>query len=343
MKQKPLIRLAVSVLVGLCIGAKGDLVPLSLESGVVLAWPTVAGNSYQPQWAADAGGGWSDLGSAMPGDGLTGLLYDAVRSGIRDYRVVEVASGSSIVLNGGFELGTGENADHWGAFASHPPLRISDDANGGSFSMRCLLANLGSAPSEGLLSQRVVAEGGTVVGGQSYDFSFWAKRVSAGPSYVQQYEVRWLDGVGGNLGGTGLRNFDGGDGVWAEVSAPGLVAPVETADAQIVFRIVTGAVEGGHGEVLIDDVALGSGDGGDPGETQILSVTSEAVHHLTWPSVPGTEYRPTASIDLATWSPIDPENPVVLGDGSAQGILVPRVQAAEFYRLEIPGAAPLSR
>ena len=70
--------------------------------------------------------------------------------------------------------------------------------------------------------------------------------MTAGPSYIQQYQVQWLNGAGGVVGGSGLVNFNGVIGTWTRVSAPGLVAPASAVDARIFFRFVTGAVAGGH-------------------------------------------------------------------------------------------------
>lgn len=91
-----------------------------------------------------------------------------------------------------------------------------------------------------------------MVGGETYNLSFWAKQVSYGVSYVQEYEVKWLNDRGGYLGdGRGLTGFKGGDGVWKKVSIPGLVAPPNAQGVRILFRFVTGAVAGGSGEVFL--------------------------------------------------------------------------------------------
>lgn len=86
--------------------------------------------------------------------------------------------------------------------------------------MRCALANVGSAPAEGMLSQLVVAEGGSVVAGQTYTFAFWAKQVTSGPSYVQQYEVQWRNSSNNVVGGSGLQNFSGTIGTWTKRRFP---------------------------------------------------------------------------------------------------------------------------
>lgn len=83
--------------------------------------------------------------------------------------------------------------------------------------------------------------------------------MTVGPSYVQQYQVQWLNSSNGVVGGSGLVNFNGVIGAWEKVLVPGLVAPASAVEARIVFRFVTGAVTAGHGEAWLDDVALDSG------------------------------------------------------------------------------------
>src|SRR5690606_14380234 len=110
---------------------------------------------------------------------------------------------------------------------------------------------------------------------ETYEFSFWAKQLTSGPSYIQQYQLQWLNGSGAIVGGTGLVNFNGVNGVWTQISVPGLMAPETAVNARIFFRFVTGAVQGGHGEVLIDDIALKSNAATPivPGSTNILLAT----------------------------------------------------------------------
>ncbi|HZJ17030.1 MAG TPA: di-heme oxidoredictase family protein, partial [Chthoniobacteraceae bacterium] len=306
---------------------------LNIESGVVLSWPTATGNTYQPQWSPNPSGPWTALGGPTPGDGTTKSLYDPSVSGSRFYQVLETVPGNSIPVNGGFESGSGVSATNWQTAATQPPIRTSAEAHSGSFSMRASLNNTTPAPNEGLLEQFVAAQGGTVTGGLTYDFSFWAKQVSVGPSYVQQYQVQFRNSAGGVVGGSGLVNFNGVIGAWTRVSAPGLVAPVNAVEARIFFRFVTGAVAGGHGEVFIDDVALDSGGGS--GTTNILPGTTQRVARISWLTSPGMEYQPQTKTDLAagTWTDLPP---VIVGDGGTKAILFPVTGGRGFVRVQSP-------
>ncbi len=119
--------------------------------------------------------------------------------------------------------------------------------------MHSLLVNAGATPSEGLLRQSV----NDVESGETYELSFWAKEMDYGVSYVQEYEVKWVSGLGSDLGvGTGLTGFRGGSGEWKQISISDLVAPPRAREAEILFRFVTGAVAGGSGEVFLDDVSF---------------------------------------------------------------------------------------
>jgi CxxC motif-containing protein (DUF1111 family) len=319
---------------------------LGIQSGVNVSWPTSTGNTYRVQWSPNGGvGPWADLGAPIIGNATTNSLYDPVSPGARQYRIVEIVPGStpaaSIPVNGGFELGNGFIATNWNAGAGQPPVRTNLHAHTGVFSMRVALTNVNAAPSEGTLSQQVVAQGGTVMAGQTYAFSFWARQVASGPSYIQQYQVQWLNNVGGVVGGSGLVNFSGVIGSWTKLSVTNLAAPGNAVDVRVFFRFVTGAVAGGHGEVFLDDVALDSGSGAaGPGQTNILQALVQPVARISWPTTVGTEYQPesTTALGAGTWTSL---SPMITGDGGVKSLLVPMTRSQEFIRLQSPSASLL--
>lgn len=328
-----------------CAGGASGLEPqLTIERGFELSWPTTLGNRYQLQSSPQAGGAWNPLGEEISGDGTTRSRYEPASSGPRLYQVLETVPGTDPVppvpVNGGFETGSGGGADHWTTAASQPPARSNVDAHSGTFSMRGSIVNVGNAAGEGLLSHRVVAAGGSILPGQSHGFSFWIKQISSGPSYVQQYELQWLNASNGVIGGSGLQNFNGAIGSWSKISVAS-VAPAAAVEAVIRFRFVTGAVTGGHGEVLIDDVELDSGTAAGPGTPDVITarpVAKQAVAKISWPSVTGEVYQPVSSVDLAKWDPVLPS---ITGDGSTKTFTVPMSHDAEYFRLGIPVAVVL--
>lgn len=167
--------------------------PLSIQSGVELRWPTSTGNTYRVQWSLAPGASWTDLGAALPGNGTTNSLYDPVPSATRLYRVLEIVPGSvpaaSIPVNGGFESGNGASATNWSAAGGKPPVRTNAFARSGAFSMRGAITNTTATAGEGTLTQLAVAQGGAVAGGQTYAFSFWARR--SVPGLPTCSSVRW--------------------------------------------------------------------------------------------------------------------------------------------------------
>jgi CxxC motif-containing protein (DUF1111 family) len=346
MKPTLFIHSAAAVfLMVLCPAATGADPRLSIQPGVELSWSTTSGNTYQLQAAPLPTGPWANLTGTMPGDGQPKSHCDFAGSASRRYQVLETVPGIPAPpvnpVNGGFESGSGTTASQWTTGASQPPTRTSSEAHSGSFAMRCSVVNVGAAAAEGLLSQMVVAQGGSVTAGQTYNFSFWAKQVSSGPSYIQQYEVQWRNSVGGVVGGSGLQNFSGVIGTWTKITVPNLVAPANAVEARVSFRFVTGAVSGGHGEVLLDDISLDSGSGSNPGTPETvnaLPVASKPVARISWPSKTGISYRPVATTNFVTWTPLQP---LIDGDGSTKEFTVPMSKSAEFFRLEMPVAVVL--
>lgn len=340
MKPTPTRRLALLAYVTfVCSISAGAPPELAISQGVGLSWSTAIGNSYQPQ--TSNGASWTDLGPQIAGDGQIHTVFS--EDGSANYQVVKISPGApggtsiiNSVSNGGFESGSGTLAENWNSSASQPPVRTDADAHAGSFSMRAAIVNAGAKPGEGRLVQQLVPQGGAVSAGTTYDFSFWAKQVSSGPSYIQQYEMQWLNSSGGVIGGTGLQNFTATANEWTMISVAGLISPAGAADAKIIFRFVTGAVAGGGGEVLIDDVTLESaGNSGPPGPPEITThpSTLQKVARLGWPTTFGLDYRlQTASIlTPADWSDLVPE---ITGDGNPAIVLVPITQVRQFFRVE---------
>ncbi len=169
------------------------------------------------------------------------------------------------VMNGGFEAGTGIDADNWteiaifggamGAMASTE--RVMTNPASGDWHMEM---NVTGAPDFGpvaeIQQQTLV---GSVNPGASYDFSFLAAG-NPGPGTVGFYEVLWFDGDGSNGGGpqgsaTGLQTIALNPG-YTPVGMSGLVAPAGADSVFISIRVVTGAFDGAVGSMIVDDVSF---------------------------------------------------------------------------------------
>ncbi|MEP4076357.1 di-heme oxidoredictase family protein [Haloferula sp.] len=321
-------------------GAIAATPQLHIDVGNQLNWTSSNGNTYQLQGAPDAAGPWSDLGDSTIGDGSIQTYFDPAGSIGSHYQLVETTPGTDppplLPLNGGFETGTESEPENWTTSASQEPIRTDTESHSGGFCVQSALANIGTAPSEGILTQTIGDEGESIVEGESYDFSFWAKQVSSGPSYIQQYELQWLNEMNAVVGGTGLKNFSATFGTWSEVEDLGLIAPAGAVGAKVTFRFVTGAVLDGHGEVLIDDVSIASEvDTGSPPETTYLPLLAQPTARISWPTVAGVPYQPRSTTDLVNWTNIDP---VIQGDGGIGEFLAPMDMTTEAFRVEFPSS-----
>ena len=72
--------------------------------------------------------------------------------------------------------------------------------------------------------------------------------------YIQQYVVEWWDEDQQAVKGTGFKQFSSKIGEWDEIVVPDLDIPENVRSVKLLFRFVTGAVEGGSGEAFIDDI-----------------------------------------------------------------------------------------
>ena len=237
-----------------------DLFQATIEKGTVVSWtPGDPASNYQPQESSN-GLDWNDLGPRVAGDSVT-TRFDA--DGAAAYRVLEkTVSTVNALLNGGFE--TPNNAmptcpESWACLGTQPPVITTTDFFEGTAAVSISVVNdAGATANTSEIQQNILASGGSIVPGNNYDFSFRAKQISSGVSYVQQYRVQWLDAGSGILAGPAFQNFTGGAGQWDEISLPGLVAPAGAVTALVQIYGATGAVAGAtaSGGVLVDDIQL---------------------------------------------------------------------------------------
>lgn len=306
----------------------------TIRQGAAVSWtPTVAGNTYQPQ-RSDDGITFTSFGPAFTGTAVSSA-FDSDSKPF--HRVLEsVSSSVDAVLNGGFEDDDGFDpifADFWGHVQSQPPVRILTDFRTGIASMRIKVENNAAdpAPANGSeIQQNIATSGGSITPGNTYTFSFWAKQVSSGPSYVQRYRVVWLNGPA-EVGSGGFQDFSGTVGTWEQKTQSGLVAPANATSALIQIFGVTGAVAGGFGEVLIDDVALVTTG---TGSSSPIAATSAPAVEVSWPSESGVNYQVRSSTDLQSWTDL---GPVVAGNDSIKSVFEAIAPPRKFFSVvELP-------
>src|SRR5258708_24892614 len=152
---------------------------------------------------------------------VTSLLFEGLSG-----TIVLKTSAQTSVVNGDFESGFGGVDAIWTQAGTQPPPRTTADAHGGSYCMDLSITNADLTANTSEIDQNTFnSGGGAVTPGESYTFSFWAKQISSGVSYVQFYKVSFLDTNGAIVLDPGFTMFNGGNGVWSQITRTNLVAP----------------------------------------------------------------------------------------------------------------------
>lgn len=311
-----------------------------ISPGDIVTWnPTNPASSYQLQESSN-GTDWVNLGPLYEGDTVSSFFDE---DGSDFYRVEEsVVTLVNDAVNGDFEIEGSVDPfcpEHWECLTNDEqlPTRVTLSGDGiepfeGDASVQLLVENAdGVAEANSAeIQQNIVNQGGFIEPGATYDFSFQAKQMSFGVSYVQQYKLTWLTDEGNVLGEVGFFDFVGGDGTWNKISSTGLVVPAGATSALIQIFGTTGAVPSvdARGEVLIDDVQLVRSEAGEP--TIIPAMASEGVT-VTWDSEDGVNYQVKAGTDLQNLTNFGAE---VTGDGTPLSVADTLSDPAKFYQVE---------
>ncbi len=307
-----------------------------IQAGTVFSWGSEGDEFfYQLQESYDEIE-WDDIGPLIEGESFSSIFSSSDAPFFR-IQILELVA-TDAVLNGGFETEGGAEpdcAESWTCFSppnsNQPPTRITTDFRSGSASMRIAVINDASAtPNKSELQQNITNAGGMITPGETYEFSFWAKQISSGVSYVQQHRVQWLDDVGAIVGEAGFTNFTGGDGVWEKITVPDLVAPNNAVTAFIQIFGATGAVPGiaAEGEVLIDDLMLGIRE---LQEFDTTEATPAPGVEVSWETENGVNYQVQASPNgLEGFVNF---GPVISGDGEKESASDLISEDSEYYRV----------
>ncbi len=196
--------------------------------------------------------------------------------------------GQLLVLNGGFESGSGTDADNWSELeypgGSSVATVTRDNTHPYSGDWHLSLHVVGASNGGPAALGQQITPDGSVTPGQTYDLLAQVRRDGAlGASVVVQLNMQWLNAAGAVVGGTGY--LDIGNQIsetYAQFGFTNVVAPANADKALIMLRVAAGAISGASATIHYDDVALTSAGGLMTGE---LAVDGDAA--TTWASEPG--------------------------------------------------------
>lgn len=166
--------------------------------------------------------------------------------------VIDTVSAQNLILNPGFETGTGGSANNWTlAQAAGGPVygvRTNDNPHSGSFNFEAHLASTGAGPVV-----RFEQDAVPVTGGVTYNFSFYADALAGSAGDVTQWDIQWFNG--GLVGDTGFKNYSPGNNAYAFI-ANAVSAPVGATSADVIFYNAGAAAPSLSATIDFDDVSL---------------------------------------------------------------------------------------
>jgi len=166
--------------------------------------------------------------------------------------VINTASAQNLILNPGFETGTGGTANNWTlAQAAGGPVygvRTNDNPNSGSYNYEAYLASVGAGPVV-----RFEQDAVPVTGGINYNFSFYADALAGSAGEVTQWNIEWFNG--GLIGQTGFQTYSPGNNSYKFINnVVGAMAGATSAD--VIFYNAGAAAPSLSATIDFDDVSL---------------------------------------------------------------------------------------
>ncbi|MEM9347204.1 MAG: PEP-CTERM sorting domain-containing protein [Planctomycetota bacterium] len=184
-----------------------------------------------------------------------------------------------VIANGGFEAGTGTDADGWQEVGLQPATRDASNPFAGQFALKLeAIGSTGVGPnSVGL--QNSIEDGGlpSLAELSTVDVSFyWAS--DFGPGGVASAAARILDGTGNIVADTGAVGLADNGGTYTLVNLPTLNVPAFGADPAdeyavfIEFSAAAGAFDGSFSGGFIDNVVAEGTLVPEPGSLALLGL-----------------------------------------------------------------------
>jgi hypothetical protein len=179
--------------------------------------------------------------------------------------LVGLASAANILLNPGFESGTGSDADNWAEFASPPAgttARAVLQPFSGTFHIYMKVDNLNNPPAGVALFAEQNQGANTIDNSLNYNLSLYAKSDSTDFTGVDMfYQILWLDQDGSDGGGVKGESLTSliGAGINTSYQQFGLsnINVPDGADSFLIrVQLSGGAVPGIVQGLSVDDVVL---------------------------------------------------------------------------------------
>ncbi len=174
------------------------------------------------------------------------------------------SASANVIVNGGFEAGTGFDAEGWSELSGPAGFVGRSDAmpNSGSYHAYMSFDHINNAPAGAAYFMEQNLPVGTITSGASYDLSFSAKVDSTSFVGMDTFvQILWLDQDGSDGGGvrgemlTSLIGL-GINESYQEFSFDGLVAADGADSVLLRFQISAGAVADIANGLSVDDVSL---------------------------------------------------------------------------------------
>lgn len=179
--------------------------------------------------------------------------------------MVSVASAQNVLLNSGFEAGSGADASDWAEIVGGPSGTVARSGlmpNSGAFSAYMAFDHINNPAAGGAYFIEQVLPVGSVNPSLDYDLSFFAKTDTTDFTGMDTFfQILWLDQDGSNGGGvqgemlTSLIGL-GISSSYQQFSVDGLDVPSGADSLLIRFQISAGAVSNIANGLYVDDASL---------------------------------------------------------------------------------------
>ncbi|MEQ8770522.1 MAG: hypothetical protein RIB60_08440 [Phycisphaerales bacterium] len=175
---------------------------------------------------------------------------------------VASSASANVVVNGGFELGTGTDSDNWTEFGGGAAGTLSERSSvaplAGNFSHIITAVGDATVGASAGINYNSISDGGlaSLAENTTVTLTFDAE-TNLGPGGVAFYALRVLDSSGAIVADTGLQGFGTGSITSATLNVPSFGAAPSDAYAAFVEIVVNaGAFDGSTASAKIDNVVV---------------------------------------------------------------------------------------